>query len=393
MSLEGRIRELGLHEVCQLLALSRKSGTLRIRAPLHGVAADIVLTHGVIVDAAAWSTEHAAGGERPDPTPPVAADARRIEACVLELLTWTDGEFRFLTGDAAASPSSPVRIAMEPVLVEAAQRAATWERVADRVPNARAVPAFVDVESQQLPLLRLEPQEWEILTRVDGQRDLRELAAVLQRDLLDVVQLVHGLIGAGLLVLRDGAREPRRHDTPPTQLAISQFAADETRASAALDLWIPDDESDAVFDPVRAGVFTPEGLPRLRTPLAAPGIITPALRDDRRRASAHPTAPYPSQCTRASVASHPDEPSLLRGEEAAAMAGGDAGVLCRRGDEAARRGDLASALEYWSSALRSDTLPVNGSNGANADRIREAIALAARLHALLHPSLQHAPEN
>ena len=57
-----------------------------------------------------------------------------------------------------------------------------------------------------------------------------------------------------------------------------------------------------------------------------------------------------------------------------------AGVtLAMRGDDAARRGDLSGALTHWSAALRSDE-PLD-----DADRIREAIALAARLHALLHP--------
>ena len=72
-------------------------------------------------------------------------------------------------------------IADQIAALEAAQRAEVWSRIEDRVPHSRVVPAFVDVEPQQLPLLRLAPAQWEILTRVDGQRDLLMLAESLGR--------------------------------------------------------------------------------------------------------------------------------------------------------------------------------------------------------------------
>jgi hypothetical protein len=53
--------------------------------------------------------------------------------------------------------------------------------------------------------------------------------------------------------------------------------------------------------------------------------------------------------------------------------------LCRLGDEAARRGDFANAMTHWDAALR---LP---EPFVDAERVREAMALTARLHALLHP--------
>jgi hypothetical protein len=54
-------------------------------------------------------------------------------------------------------------------------------------------------------------------------------------------------------------------------------------------------------------------------------------------------------------------------------------MMCQQGDELARAGDLAGAMAHWNAALRAPApLP-------NAERVREAVALAARLHALLHP--------
>jgi len=360
MSLEGRLRELGLAEVLQLLALSRKSGVLHLEAALQGRHAAVRFQHGSVVNAVAWNDDEAAGALRAR----TADEAREVEAVMLDLLLWRDGAFRFAPADDHAPTSASIRLAIEPLLMEAAQRAEVWERIADRVPHSRVVPAFVDVEPQQLPLLRLAPVQWEILTRVDGQRDLLVLAESLGRDLLDVAEQVHGLIGAGLLVLREGPVAPRRNPTPP---AMATIPAPEGREIAG-DLWIPTadhtrhssvpahdasgwSDEDSLFDPVELGVISPEGFPHRRTPW----ITSPP------------------------VASQAAEPSVSRGETAGIAACVDANSLCRLGDEAARRGDFAGAMTHWNAALR---VP---EPFADADRVREAIALTARLHALLHP--------
>ena len=398
MTLEGRIRELGLHEVCQLVGLSRKTGVLEIRAPLQGAAASISFVHGAIVGASVWSLAASRTLEprRSDVTP---EDTRIIEARVLDVLAWSDGEFQFVGADPAALHTG-VRISIEPLLVEAAQRAEVWERVADRIPNARAVPAFVDLEAEGLPLLRLAPHEWEILTRVDGRRDLVELAHVLRRDLVDIALLVHGLIGYGLLKLRDGAQTRRRHATPPSSPVIGQAFAG--------DLWIPGDDPDVVFDPVRIGISTPDGLPRLRTPLASSTVSGAGSESVTASPSSSrlPTPPFGhddpilgprfvdatpvTQPRRETVASHDRATSCQREAVAPSVALDAPARLCERGDDAARRGDLVAAMECWKAALRPNAL---ASDVVDAHRVREAIALAARLHALLHPSSRDAPSN
>ncbi len=386
MSLEGRIRDLGLPEVCQLLGASRKTGTLRVLAPLRARDAEIRFISGQIADARQWQTDVPLN-ELPASVP--TPDARAVEACVLEVLTWGDGEFQFVAEKGATRSASPVRLNVEPLLVEAAQRAEVWQRVRDRIAGPQAVPAFVDIDPQQLPLLRLVPQEWEVLTRVDGARDLQALAAVLGRSLLDVAQIVHALVGAGVLAIRDLTIAPRRHPTPPTQLAVPSWPdafdpdddervldagdllADAFRADA-LDAGDSSDIDDAVFDPIAAGVTDADGIPRRLTPRTTDVI---AVSD--RVLQAASTLEFPSENA---VASSPVQQSLSQETRQRRASGVSAVTLCLHGDDAARHGDLAGALTCWSAALRADATSID------ADRVREAIALAARLHALLHPS-------
>ena len=145
---------------------------------------------------------------------------------------------------------------------------------------------------------------------MDGRRDLTALSSTLGRNLLDVATIVHALIGAGLLALREAGAAPRRHQTPPSTVVVDV----------------------AIALPV------------------------------------------------ATVASTAAKPSIHAQDAAWPGRGMDAEMLCTQGDSAALRGDLAAALTFWSAALRGETTLID------ADRVREAIALAARLHALLYPT-------
>lgn len=377
MALEGRLRDLALTEVLQLLALGRKTGVLHCHAPLQGRRAQIAFDGGAIIDA------DVVGVDRPnDLALPRrrASDRAEMETAVQDVLLWRDGVFRFAPGERPVHAGT-VRVAVEPLLMDAATRAEVWQRIEARVPHARVIPAFVEVEPQQLPLLRLTPPQWDLLTRVDGQRDLMQLAEVMQRDVTDVASLVHDLIGAGLLALREGQAAPRKNPTPPAVVAVATVAPPASssadgaptagEADRAPSLWVPsgpytaigdgtgDHDEDTLFDPVAHGVLTAEGLPLTE------GAWPP------------PATPVPS------VAPAPVEPSLPREqpEVGATVPAPDqvARELCRQGDVLARAGDLVGAMAHWSAALRAPVPP------PDAERLREAVALAARLHALLPP--------
>lgn len=325
MSLQGNLRELALQEVLQLLAHTRKTGDLCISAPLAGLTACIVFDKGAVVDATIepLPPEDLAPfvNGKPDPS-------RVVENAVLELLGWQDGTFAFVPLlDRKERSVTGVRLNTDVLLMEGARRVDVWSRLADRIPNARVIPGFVEVESRHLPLLNLLPQQWEVLTGVDGQRDLLALSRALGRDLLETAEIVYGLVETGLLRIADSARVARTHATPPS-------SSSQRDTDAKLDLWVPDQATmsgafgdDEIFDPVRVGVLTPDGLPRLRTPKASSVVLVAHQR--------------------------------------------------QLGDEAARRGDLAEALAHWSAVL--DT----SRNGPDAEYAREAIALAVRLSELL----------
>jgi hypothetical protein len=386
MSLEGTIRDLGLQEIGQLLALGRKSGVLQVHSRLRATRAWIRFVDGAMVDAGR-------GGVLPEGEATDAAragDRRTVEEAVQDVLAWREGSFGFTPAITRGAGQSAVRIPADAMLVESARREEVWQRIRDRVPSADAIPSFVDVEPKALPLLRLVPLQWEVLTQVDGSRDLQTLARLLQRDLIEVAEVVHGLVETGLLTVRDGALalrptplgmpavlEPLPLDSPsgttpsspPPPMLESLGAADEEADPDADDLWIPGtaelapflgDAEAPVFDPRREGLVTRHGTPVVS---AAPA---PPVPDADTAAITRPASP--------AVASAPVEPSTTGSWPAEVS-----GALRAAGDAAARRGDFGVALACWTRYL--DAFP----SAPDADRVREAAALVTRLTALLDP--------
>ena len=61
MAIEGPLRELGIHDVFQLLDLSRKTGTLRVFSELRDNAGTVLFENGKIISAAIRSNPHRIG--------------------------------------------------------------------------------------------------------------------------------------------------------------------------------------------------------------------------------------------------------------------------------------------------------------------------------------------
>src|SRR5437899_11493706 len=61
MAIEGPLRELGIHDVFQLLDLSRKTGALRVTSELRHNEGTIYFDSGVVVSAEIRSSAHPLG--------------------------------------------------------------------------------------------------------------------------------------------------------------------------------------------------------------------------------------------------------------------------------------------------------------------------------------------
>jgi hypothetical protein len=117
----------------------------------------------------------------------------QVEDTVFELLSWTEGYFRFEEGAPGHSAvESPVRFPTEALLMEAARRLDEWSRIGSTVAHLGLVPRLPTSEDAGSAPLDLVPFEWEVLAAVDGERDLHALAHALGRSEFEVARTCTG---------------------------------------------------------------------------------------------------------------------------------------------------------------------------------------------------------
>jgi hypothetical protein len=262
MAIEGPLRELGIHDVFQLLDLSRKTGALRVTSDLrddegvvlfdggrvihasvrsHPTSIERILRHaGKVSDAdmaLAAALEPLAGEGLGDRLVRAGVITQRelerqlrlaIESVVFELLSWQEGFFSFEERAVADVPlDARIRISTESLLMEGARRIDEWSRIADKVPHLSVVPMLAPVEDDRASVLDLLPHEWEVLMMIDATRDLRGIAAALGRSEFEIAKIAYGLVSTGVVELIQG--QPPR---PSAEAALGAEPSAERARSA-----------------------------------------------------------------------------------------------------------------------------------------------------------------
>ncbi len=239
MAIEGPLKEFGFQDVLQLLVLARKTGVLTVRserlnddAVVHFDRGDVVFAVrrrsprrlGQLLIRAGKLTERelerALEIQRRNPgsrladillemgsvTEPTLQKYLRfqLEETIYDLMSWDEGRFRFDEDVDLRLERVHVRVRVDELLVEGARRIDEWSRIEAKVPGATSVPALAPVMGEDGSPLRLRPEEWEVLAEVDGERDIRQIAADLGKSTFDVAKIVYGLVAIGVLRVHDG---------------------------------------------------------------------------------------------------------------------------------------------------------------------------------------------
>ena len=375
MAIEGPLRELGIHDVFQLLDLSRKTGTLTVTSLLRDNQGTVYFDRGAVIYALIRSNPHPLGElllragkisegdlSRARDAQTKSGDGRRlgeilvesgavtrrelerhvrfqVEEVVFELMSWREGFFSFEEREVVNVPAeATIRISTESLLMEGARRIDEWSRIEGKIPHLGVVPSLCAVTDDHAAQLDLLPNEWEVLSEIDGARDLRAIAAELARSEFDVARIAYGLVTTGVVALRDTA------SNGSSAPAAVQANAHLERAHEALKA----NECDRAVAEARLAVAGLDGvtMPRL--------VLARALT----RAGRHDEA----------------QEELRRVLQADAL---EPAVHLETGCCAAWRGDYQEALTSWDRYLRL------APDGADAAAVRQAVEAVQRVSGML----------
>ena len=373
MAIEGPLRELSIHDVFQMLDLSRKTGALRVTSALRDNDGTVLFADGRVVSASIRSNPAPLGlmlvraGRITDAELDRArerqstGDRRRlgeillsmgvigakelerqmrlqVEAVVFELLSWRDGFFSFEERPVdVAAIESPVRVSTESLLMEGARRIDEWSRIVDKVPNVAVVPVLAAAPDDHAALLDLLPAEWEVLAAIDGVADVRGMAAALGRSEFDVAKVVYGLVSTGVVEIRGAETETKVVGGPGGVGVAEQLAAARDALAGG--------RADDALTAARRAIGTEPKNAEAR--LAAARAL--------RRLGRFGDASEELRCA-ASIA--PDMPALL----------------LEMGYAAVSKGDFHGAIDSWERYLRAARTP-----SADSDTVRAALASVTHL--------------
>lgn len=247
MPIEGPLHELGVHDVFQLIDLSRKTGMLRVVSELkqdegrvwfekgrvvHGVirskpstVEDLLVQSGRVREedverAHEFAGQLGTGATTLDILVQVGAlttreveryQRQRLETAVFDLMAWREGTFSFeerAIDDVEARDR--LSVPTESLLMESARRIDEWSQIAGKIPNTGIIPSLAAVTPDNETQLDLLPHEWEVLTMIDGERDLKSISSALGRDDFEVARIAYGLVTTGVIEVR-----------PPRRLSVS----------------------------------------------------------------------------------------------------------------------------------------------------------------------------
>jgi tetratricopeptide (TPR) repeat protein len=253
MPIEGSLREIDLHDLLQIVQLSRKTGELSVVSEATRKRGAVVFRDGAVVgcavDNAALDLGHLLlnAGKITEAQLACARDVRdqdpdrtwgevfrslalvsneemekhirfQVEEFVYEILHWEDGLFFFSERPVVESECVTL-IPIESLLMERARRADEMSALPTTLGTAKAVPCLAQ-SGMNGGVIDLSPPEWEVIGEIDGIRDVQSIAWQIGRSEFEVSKIVSKLVEEGLVEV-SSTPEPDR-TKPPHEITLDK---------------------------------------------------------------------------------------------------------------------------------------------------------------------------
>jgi len=175
LALEGSLEDFEITDIFQLIQLGQKAGCLRIQTSNNvGV---IYFKNGLVTHA--------------------RASQQAGEIAIQEILRWSKGKFVFIPNEEAAETTigQPIQF----IILEAARRVDEWQRIEKVIPSIEVKVKIVEVPDASIENINLRPEEWKVLSFVDSQTSIKEIARKVNLPDFDTARILFGLVSSGLV--------------------------------------------------------------------------------------------------------------------------------------------------------------------------------------------------
>ncbi|MCJ7507205.1 MAG: DUF4388 domain-containing protein [candidate division Zixibacteria bacterium] len=124
---------------------------------------------------------------------------KQVEEIIYRLLSWESGHFKFFEDRFPTQEEITINISTENLILESVRRQKKMEKLKRRLPPLDAVLALAPSEDNRLKDLSLKADEWNILTLVDGRRNIEEVISLSGLEKEGALSKIAGLFLSGLV--------------------------------------------------------------------------------------------------------------------------------------------------------------------------------------------------
>jgi len=175
MALQGNLEDFELTDVFQLIQLGQKDGGLRIQC--EDDVGIVYFKEGIVIH--------------------VKTNSIQGEAAIDTILSWKKGRFVFNPNEETLQRT--VNLPIQQVILEAARRIDEMTKIQKLIPSFDVVVNIIEVPEAGVEKIHLKPEEWKILSFVDGSRVIKDIASKASVSEFETARILYGLISSGLV--------------------------------------------------------------------------------------------------------------------------------------------------------------------------------------------------
>jgi predicted transcriptional regulator len=124
---------------------------------------------------------------------------------VRQLFTWAEGFFHFEPDEVSPNGKIPVRIDLENLIIEGTRQLQEWEALQEEIPSLDMALKFTERPGANISNMNLNVEEWRVVSYVNPQNTIRQIAQATHMTDLEVRRVVFSLLQAGLVeIIRPG---------------------------------------------------------------------------------------------------------------------------------------------------------------------------------------------
>lgn len=183
MALEGDLSEFPLTDIIQLVDLSKKTGAVHLKGQRGAQRMEgwLYFRDGKII------------GAEMDGLPPLEA--------AYTFFTFSAGPFTFRDDIVLGHPT--ITVSNEVIIMEGIMRQDAWASIQEHIPSLSMIPRLVPNPASGTTEINLEAEEWRVLTMVNGQNTVGQIAQRSGLGEFRTCEIMAQLIANGLIEKRE----------------------------------------------------------------------------------------------------------------------------------------------------------------------------------------------